>query len=142
MSTTLRRSPGPLRGTVRVPGDKSISHRIALLAPLASGPCRARGWREAAGTISTLEAVRALGAGIELRDGVLRIEAGDFPGVLRRGDPPVGPAGPVAIDCGNSGTTARLLLGLLAGRRIRALLDGDSSLRRRPAPFGGFSGTP
>ena len=129
---------GPLRGRVRVPGDKSISHRVALLAPLASGPCRARGWLDADDTQRSLTAVRALGAMVDSRDGVLTVAPGSFPGPARAGAtaapaaPPAPPAAPLAIDCGNSGTTARLLLGLLAGRRVTAVLDGDASLRARP----------
>ncbi len=123
-----RAAARPLRGTVSVPGDKSISHRLALLAPLATGVSRIRGWLEAADTLASLAAARALGAGVRHIGDRLEIAPGKFP--------PAGPADTrepvVAIDCGNSGTTARLLLGLLAGRRVRARLDGDASLRARP----------
>ncbi len=123
-----RPAAAPLRGTVAVPGDKSISHRFALLAPLAAGESRARGWLRAADTEASLAAVRALGAAAAWDGEELRISPGRFPaaGAAPAGGPPV------TIDCGNSGTTARLLLGLLAGRRVRAVLDGDASLRRRP----------
>ncbi len=130
-------SVGPLRGSVRVPGDKSISHRVALLAPLATGPCRAHGWLDAADTRRSLDAVRALGAVVDHVDGVVTVAPGGFPGsaravgaVAHAASAPPAPA--VSIDCGNSGTTARLLLGLLAGRRVTARLDGDASLRARP----------
>jgi 3-phosphoshikimate 1-carboxyvinyltransferase len=118
---------GPLCGILRVPGDKSVSHRCALLAPLADGACVARDWLASADTLCSLAAVAALGAHVERADGTIRIAAGGFPGV-GSGDH----ASAVTIDCGNSGTTARLLLGLLAGRRVRAVLDGDASLRSRP----------
>jgi len=117
-----------LRGTVRVPGDKSVSHRAALFAPLAGGVSRVRGWLEAEDTGRSLAAVAALGAEVRREDGDLLIGAGGFPGA---GVPAPG-APATDIDCGNSGTTARLLLGLLAGRRVRARLDGDASLRSRP----------
>ena len=131
MSRILRPAGGPCAGTARAPGDKSISHRVALMGALATGTCRARGWLDAQDTRRTLAAVVALGARARLRDGALTVDPGDFP-------PPCAPdaAGPdlpeVVLDCGNSATTARLLLGLLAGRRARAVLDGDASLRARP----------
>lgn len=127
---------GPLRGTATVPGDKSLSHRAALFAPLGDGPARVRGFLRAEDTLRSLAAVRALGADVRddgCEDGCengreLLIAPGTFPA------PGPAPAGAprLEIDCGNSGTTARLLLGLLAGRRVRARLDGDASLRSRP----------
>jgi len=134
-----------------VPGDKSISHRVALLGALADAPCRARGWLDAQDTRRSLDAVAALGARAQVRDGTLTVEAGGFPaawGAPAAGGAAGGPSGPsgpsspsapsagappeIALDCGNSGTTARLLIGLLAGRRVTAVLDGDASLRARP----------
>ncbi len=128
MSLHIQPATKPLRGTVRVPGDKSVSHRAALLAPLAAGESRFTGWLEAEDTLRSLRAVEALGATVR-RDGeTLFVGPGAFPD---RGaaadDQPL-----IEIDCGNSGTTTRLLLGLLAGRRVRARLDGDASLRSRP----------
>jgi 3-phosphoshikimate 1-carboxyvinyltransferase len=130
MGRLLRPVAGPLRGRVPVPGDKSISHRVALMAPLAAGPCRARGWLDADDTRRSLEAVRALGAAVERRDGLLTIAAGTFPAAASAAGAATAPE--LSLDCGNSGTTARLLLGLLAGRRVIARLDGDASLRGRP----------
>ena len=122
MARNLFPATGPLRGRVMVPGDKSISHRCVLLGALADGACRARGWLEADDTGRSLAAVRALGASATVRGGVLEVAPGrDFAA-----------GGEVVIDCGNSGTTARLLLGLLAGRGATAMLDGDGSLRSRP----------
>ena len=119
---------GPLLGTASVPGDKSLSHRAALFAPLGDGTARVRGFLRAQDTLRTLAAVRALGADVHDDGTTLLIAPGAFPatGPAARGAPLL------EIDCGNSGTTARLLLGLLAGRRVRALLDGDASLRSRP----------
>jgi len=119
---------GPLRGTATVPGDKSLSHRAALCAPLGDGPARVRGFLRAQDTLRSLTAVRTLGADVRDDGRELRIAPGTFP---LHGPAPAG-ASPLEIDCGNSGTTARLLLGLLAGRRVRARLDGDASLRSRP----------
>lgn len=110
--------------TVRVPGDKSISHRALMLAPLASGASRVDGLATGADVVATGAAMVALGVPYELAE-------------LREGRFEV--RGPVDLrsphrhlDCGNSGTTARILLGLLAGRPVTARLDGDASLRRRP----------
>lgn len=118
---------GPLRGALRVPGDKSVSHRCALLAPLAEGDCTARAWLDAEDTGRSLAAVEALGALVERDGDAIRIARGAFPVPGDGADRPE-----IPVDCGNSGTTARLLLGLLAGRRVRAVLDGDASLRSRP----------
>lgn len=125
MPRSLARAEGPLRGVLTVPGDKSISHRAVLLSLLADGPCRADGWLDCADTQSSLAAVRALGAEVSVADGVLTVVP-----------PPSRPTGPVSIDCGNSGTTARLLMGLLAGwlepGGAAVTLTGDASLRERP----------
>ncbi len=130
MSSLLSCAPGPLQGALCVPGDKSVSHRAALFGLFATGPCRATGWLDAADTRSSLAAVRALGAEVSYADGVLEVAPGAGPEALAvRGEP-------VAIDCGNSGTTARLLLGLLAGWLPPAgpgvVLSGDASLSKRP----------
>ncbi|MDR2714021.1 MAG: 3-phosphoshikimate 1-carboxyvinyltransferase [Coriobacteriales bacterium] len=120
----------PLVGTTTVPGDKSISHRIALFAACAEGTTRVRGLLNSADVRSTLDAVVALGAQVDLT------EDADFPDTLCgtiTGWGKAGPAQPAqAIDCGNSGTTARLLMGLLAGYPLRVELVGDESLSRRP----------
>jgi 3-phosphoshikimate 1-carboxyvinyltransferase len=114
---------GPLRGALRPPSDKSISHRAALIAAMAAGETRIESYLEAVDTRSTLAAVQALGAGVEVaRDGALRIA-----GIGLRG-----PA-PAAIDVGNAGTLLRLLPGWLAGQDGGSwTLDGDASIRQRP----------
>jgi 3-phosphoshikimate 1-carboxyvinyltransferase len=112
-----------LRGDVVVPGDKSISHRGLLLAAVAEGESELSGLGLSADTLATAEAVRALGAEVELVGDEARVH-----GVGLRGLRP--PAGP--IDCGNAGTLMRLLPGLLAGQEGRFELVGDESLSRRP----------
>lgn len=108
--------------TVRPPGDKSISHRVLMLAPLARGTSRVRGILDAADIRSTAGAMRALGARVP----------GDWSGELELAGPAEFRDAPDRVDCGNSGTTARILSGLVAGLGRGAVLDGDASLRRRP----------
>jgi 3-phosphoshikimate 1-carboxyvinyltransferase len=122
MSDAVRVGPPArgLRGTARVPGDKSIAHRAVLLGALADGATTVRGLPAGADVRSTLGAVRALGARVTEAADTVRIE---------------GPATPPArctIDCGNSGTTMRLVAGVAAGGAGEVVLDGDASLRRRP----------
>jgi 3-phosphoshikimate 1-carboxyvinyltransferase len=115
---------GPLRGTLAVPPDKSISHRAALLAAMGDTPVRITGYLEAEDTTSTLNAVRSLGALVERHDdGALTVRG---PGLR-------GAAPEAEIDVGNAGTLMRLLPGWLAGQSAgRWTLDGDASIRRRP----------
>ena len=112
-----------VRGMVTVPGDKSLTHRLLLLAGLAPGRSRLRGALTSLDARSTARVLRGLGVGVSpLRPGAE---------VVVSGAPRFGrPAGP--LDCGNSGTSARLLLGLLAAHPFGARLTGDASLRRRP----------
>ena len=111
---------------IRVPGDKSVAHRALILASVARGESRVRGVPPSGDLKSTAGVLRALGASIPpIPDdgGEMRI-----PGRGLRGlGSPEGP-----LDCGNSGTTARLLLGLLAGLPVEAVVTGDDSLRNRP----------
>jgi 3-phosphoshikimate 1-carboxyvinyltransferase len=112
---------GPLRGRIKVPGDKSISHRALILGGLAEGETRIEGLLEGDDVLATAAAVRALGAEVERTgEGAWRV----------RGGPWTSPAAP--IDCGNSGTGARLLMGAVAGRPVTATFTGDESLRSRP----------
>jgi 3-phosphoshikimate 1-carboxyvinyltransferase len=113
-----------LRGHIAVPGDKSISHRAVLFGAIAEGETSVRGFGRSRDTEATITAVRALGAQVHEDDvDALRIEGGGLRGLHEPGE---------AIDCGNSGTTMRLLAGILAGQRGRFELTGDDSLRRRP----------
>ena len=115
---------GPLRGTVKVPADKSISHRAALIGAMASEPVRIRNYLDAADTRSTLAAVQRLGAIVEDRGEELVIRGCG----LRDAQAPTDP-----IDVGNAGTLMRLLPGWLAFQQGNSFtLDGDDSIRRRP----------
>jgi 3-phosphoshikimate 1-carboxyvinyltransferase len=116
---------GPLRGTLAVPGDKSISHRAALVASMGEEPVRITGYLDAADTRSTLDAVRALGALVqEHPDGALTVRGAGLRGAAAVDGP---------LDVGNAGTLLRLLPGRLAGVEGGAwTLDGDDSIRRRP----------
>jgi 5-enolpyruvylshikimate-3-phosphate synthase len=112
-----------IAGSVRVPGDKSITHRALMLAAMARGTSYLGGALTSLDARSTARVLRNLGARISpLRAGTVITVAGM--GRLRRPDRP--------LDCGNSGTAARLVLGLLAAHPFRASVTGDRSLRRRP----------
>ena len=119
---TVRRS-GPLRGNCRVPGDKSISHRALLFGALAGGVVEASGLGRGGDNLSTAAALRALGVDITLAGDAARVRGVGFAGLS---------AAAGALDCGNSGTTIRLMMGLLAGRPFESELYGDASLTRRP----------
>lgn len=126
--TTIEPLGAPLVGTMRVPGDKSISHRSVLFSAMAEGTSHLRGVLDSADVRSSLGAVEALGAQVDLQkqpDGSL---AGTVTGWGQAG--PRQPEAP--LDCGNSGTTTRLLMGLLAPWDVEATLVGDDSLSRRP----------
>lgn len=110
-------------GVVRVPGDKSISHRAVMLAAIAEGRSEISGFLEGEDCLATMRAFQAMGVSIERRGSRLIVD-----GVGREGLQ--SPAGP--LDLGNSGTSMRLLAGLLAGQHFDAILTGDDSLRRRP----------
>jgi 3-phosphoshikimate 1-carboxyvinyltransferase len=113
-----------VQGHVRVPGDKSISHRALLLGAISDGETRVAGFGRSADTEATLAAVRALGIRVyEADDETLRV----FGGGLRGLEAPA-----EAIDCANAGTLMRLLPGILAGQEGRFELTGDESLRSRP----------
>jgi 3-phosphoshikimate 1-carboxyvinyltransferase len=117
-----------LRGRLRVPGDKSVSHRAAMLASLAAGQTRIENFSSSADCASTLEALRGLGVLIERNGSVVTVEGAgtnDDGGQHFRQ-----PAS--ELDCGNSGTTMRLLAGLLAAQPFASTLTGDESLSGRP----------
>ncbi|MDP8927369.1 MAG: 3-phosphoshikimate 1-carboxyvinyltransferase [Actinomycetota bacterium] len=120
----VRVLPGRLSGTVKVPGDKSLSHRALLVAGLAAGPVEISGLAPSADVCSTVGALRRLGATVGIRPEPSGGLGGSVRGPLRE------PAD--VLDCGNSGTALRLLAGITAGVDGLSILTGDESLRCRP----------
>jgi 3-phosphoshikimate 1-carboxyvinyltransferase len=115
---------GPLRGTVTVPGDKSISHRSLMFSALAVGESRIEGLLEGEDVLATAAAMRAMGAQIERgTDGAWQVHGVGVGGLLQP---------QAALDMGNSGTSTRLLMGLVASHPITATFIGDASLSGRP----------
>jgi 3-phosphoshikimate 1-carboxyvinyltransferase len=113
-----------VQGGVAVPGDKSISHRAVLVGAIAEGESVVTGFGRSADTESTVAAVRALGVRVEEDRDTMRIAGAGLRGLQAPSEP---------IDCGNAGTLARLLPGILAGQRGRQFeLVGDESLSARP----------
>lgn len=110
-------------GTLRVPGDKSISHRAVILGALSNRPCVIDNLLESEDCMCTLEAFKAMGVAVSRQSDRLRIEGRGLEKLKA-------PAGP--IWCGNSGTTTRLLMGVLTGQPFEVRLEGDASLSRRP----------
>lgn len=129
-SVTIGPAPHGLTGEMRVPGDKSISHRAVMFAALAQGESRIRGCALGQDNLATVRAFESLGVDV-VRSGT---EHDATLVVHSRGWHSLTPSDPacVTIDCGNSGTTLRLLAGILAGCPFPSRLDGDASLRRRP----------
>ncbi|MFO1190194.1 MAG: 3-phosphoshikimate 1-carboxyvinyltransferase [Alphaproteobacteria bacterium] len=123
--TPLTASPSrALTGTIRVPGDKSISHRALMLGGLAVGETRIEGMLEGEDVLRTGQAMRALGASVtRTEDGIWVVHGLGVGGLGEPAD---------VLDLGNSGTSARLLLGILASHPMTAFMTGDPSLRRRP----------
>jgi 3-phosphoshikimate 1-carboxyvinyltransferase len=123
VKVVVRPSP-PLRGSIEVPGDKSISHRAAIIGALASGPTEVTGYLEAGDCLGSLTLLSALGVEMTRKGpGHYLIAGAGLTGFQEPED---------VLDLGNSGTTARLGLGLLAGQPFWSMLTGDESLRRRP----------
>src|SRR5579862_4300618 len=124
MSPLTARRAGALGGRLRVPGDKSISHRALIFGALAVGETRISGLLEGEDVLNTGKAMRALGAKVEREgEGEWRVHGVGVGGFAAPRD---------VLDFGNSGTGCRLVLGAVAGCPITAIFDGDASLRRRP----------
>ena len=120
----IRPAKRGLTGKIRVPGDKSVSHRSVMFSAIAKGQVRVRNFLEAADCLSTAACMRALGAGVERQtDGSFLVTGVGLHGLKE-------PQG--ILDAGNSGTTLRLLLGILAGQPFFSALAGDASLSHRP----------
>ncbi len=120
----LRIKPAPrIETEITVSGDKSISHRAVMIASLANGPCVLRGFSRSVDCMNTVVAMRALGIKIEQPEPEVLIVHGNKRKLSAPGD---------AINCGNSGTTMRLLAGILTGQPFKSRLVGDGSLSKRP----------
>src|ERR1700726_1464420 len=122
MELRIKRAPR-IEAEITVPGDKSISHRAAIIAALANGVCRLDGFLMGDDCMRTVNALRALG---------VRIDEAESNAIIVHGKKRVLNPPTAEIDCGNSATTMRLLAGLLAGQTFESHLVGDASLSRRP----------
>ena len=116
-------SPTGLTGTLTVPGDKSISHRALMIGALAVGETTITGLLEGEDVLATAAAMQQLGAEIEQKEGTWHVTGRGIGGLIE-------PAG--VLDLGNSGTAARLLMGVLASHDLTATMTGDASLSSRP----------
>lgn len=114
---------GPLRGEISVPGDKSISHRAVMFGALANGTTEITHFLQGADCLSTIDCFRRMGIDIENTPSRILIHGKGLRGLS---------APSSALDVGNSGTTLRLISGILSGQDFKVLLDGDASIRRRP----------
>jgi 3-phosphoshikimate 1-carboxyvinyltransferase len=123
VSKQIIRPARTISGSLEVPGDKSISHRYAMLAALAEGPSEITHFSAAADCRSTLDCFTGMGVKIEIQGDRVRITGAGLSGLRKPRR---------MLDAGNSGTTMRMLAGILAGQEFRSTLDGDASLRRRP----------
>ncbi len=119
------KGPGALVGEAVMPGDKSISHRVALLASIAEGVSTIRGFASSADCRSTLDCIGRLGIKVEREGDLLRIHGEGLRGYRSE-------QGAVRLYAGNSGSTIRMIAGLLAAQPFTAEIDGDESIRRRP----------
>ncbi len=119
----ILRSASVVRGEIRVPGDKSVSHRALIFGSVAHGTTRVSGFLRAHDTAATMNCLHELGVNIGEENGEIVVLGNGWNGLK--------PSNRV-LDCGNSGTTMRLLLGVLAGQPFESTLGGDSSLSRRP----------
>jgi len=121
-SQVIVRPARSIRGSVQLPGDKSISHRYAMLAGIAEGPSRLENYSTGADCASTLSCMRSLGVTWNRNNGLIEVQGRGL--VLA---PPTNP-----LDCGNSGSTMRMLSGIVAGQKFTSEMIGDESLSRRP----------
>ena len=121
-SDSIVRPARNVRGSISLPGDKSISHRYAMLAGIAEGPTRIENYSTGADCASTLGCMGSLGVRWERKDNVIEVQG--------RGLSLAAPEGP--LDCGNSGSTMRMLSGIVAGQKFTSEMIGDESLSRRP----------
>lgn len=114
---------GPLRGEIIVPGDKSISHRSVMFGSIAKGTTEITGFLQGADCLSTISCFRKMGVDIENSQDRVLVHGRGLHGLL---------APDTVLDCGNSGTTTRLISGILAGQKFSCTLTGDASIQKRP----------
>jgi 3-phosphoshikimate 1-carboxyvinyltransferase len=112
-----------LQGTVKVPGDKSISHRAVMLSSIAKGNTIIENFLMSDDCLRTIDCFRKMGIEITIEDGIVKVNGKGLHGLIEPTD---------VFDVGNSGTTIRLITGILAGQRFHSTLTGDQSIRRRP----------
>jgi len=122
-SEQINGKPTSINGEITLPGDKSISHRAVILGSLASGVTNVEGFLKSEDTFSTISAMQLMGADIGWRDEILKIKGNGIHGLKEPKD---------IIDAGNSGTTARLLIGLLSAQNFPSSITGDKYLQKRP----------
>ncbi|WP_090840461.1 3-phosphoshikimate 1-carboxyvinyltransferase [Alkalicoccus daliensis] len=123
MIKVIQKAKGPLKGTVKIPGDKSISHRAVLFASIAEGTSTIHGFLRGQDCLSTISCMRELGVEITETDDVITVEGKGSSGLAEPDK---------LLDVGNSGTTIRLLSGILAGQEFYNVLAGDDSIAKRP----------
>ena len=120
----MKFSPGsPLRGEITIPGDKSISHRSVMFGSIAKGTTEITGFLQGADCLSTIACFQKMGVDIENNQDRILVHGNGLHGLK---------APQETLDCGNSGTTTRLLSGILAGQQFSAVLTGDASIQKRP----------
>lgn len=119
----LTRATSPLKGTVSIPGDKSISHRAVMFGALAEGTTEVTNFLQGADCLSTIDCFRRMGIEIENTPDLIKIHGRGLHGLSA-------PSG--ILDTGNSGTTTRLISGILSGQSFETVLTGDSSIQSRP----------
>ena len=112
-----------LKGTLRVPGDKSISHRAIMFGSLAEGTTTIHGFLKGADCLSTIDCFRKMGISIEEKEDTIYVHGKGLHGLHKPEE---------TLDVGNSGTTTRLISGILAGQNFDTVLSGDASLNSRP----------
>ncbi len=119
----IAHAKNPLRGTISVPGDKSISHRSIMFGAIAEGVTEVCGFLKSADCLSTIGCFRDMGIEIEEKDDVVLVHGKGLNGLT---------APDHVLDCGNSGTTTRIISGILSGQSFESTLTGDSSIQKRP----------
>jgi 3-phosphoshikimate 1-carboxyvinyltransferase len=123
VSSVIIKPASAVKGEISVPGDKSISHRSIMLGAIANGVTTVRGFLRGEDNLSTMHAFRAMGVQIDDDGEIIRITGRGLHGLQEPGD---------VLDCGNSGTTIRLITGLLSGQSFFSVVTGDQYLRKRP----------